>query len=162
MSEMKVARRLKQRRQGEFALIRKFEGEPFFGVQLAGTNAEEIGWAAALVESRGADLVDLNCGCPIDHFTRKGIGATLGRQPSRNRRIVESMKQSVARVPVTVTMDRLGIHFQLPGRPASWWPYSVVRAGQDPENPAHARLERGHTGEALVVLDATFLATLES
>ena len=107
ISEMTVARRLKQRRKGEFALIRKFEGEPFFGVQLAGTNPEEIGWAAALVESRGADLVDLNCGCPIDHFTRKGIGASLGRQPSRIRRIVESMKTSVTRIPVTVKL-RLG------------------------------------------------------
>jgi tRNA-dihydrouridine synthase 3 len=107
ISEMTVARRLKQRRRGEFALIRKFEGEPFFGVQLAGTNPEEIGWAAALVESRGADLVDLNCGCPIDHFTRKGIGASLGRQPSRIRRIVESMKTSVSRIPVTAKL-RLG------------------------------------------------------
>jgi tRNA-dihydrouridine synthase 3 len=107
ISEMTVARRLKQRRRGEFALIRKFEGEPFFGVQLAGTNPEEIGWGAALVESRGADLVDLNCGCPIDHFTRKGIGASLGRQPSRIRRIVESMKKSVSNIPVTVKL-RLG------------------------------------------------------
>ncbi len=107
MSEMTVARRLKQRRKGEFALIRKFEGEPFFGVQLAGTNPEELGWAAALVEARGADLVDLNCGCPIDHFTRKGIGASLGRQPARIRRIVESMKTSVTRIPVTVKL-RLG------------------------------------------------------
>ena len=107
MSEMTVARRLKQRRKGEFALIRKFEGEPFFGVQLAGTNPEEIGWAAALAESRGADLVDLNCGCPIDHFTHKGLGAALGRQPQRIRRIVESMKKSVTRIPVTVKL-RLG------------------------------------------------------
>ena len=67
-----------------------------------------------------------------------------------------------ARVPVTVTVDRLGIHFQLRDRPASWWPYSVVRAGPDPENAAHARVERGNTGEALVVLDATFLEALES
>ena len=107
ISEMTVARRLKQKRQSEFALIRKFEGEPFFGVQLAGTNPEEIGWAAALVESRGADLVDLNCGCPIDHFTHKGIGASLGRQPARIRRIVEAMKRSVTRIPVTVKL-RLG------------------------------------------------------
>lgn len=107
ISEMTVARRLKQRRKGEFALIRKFDGEPFFGVQLAGTNPEELGWAAALVESRGADLVDLNCGCPIDHFTRKGIGAALGRQPARIRRIVEAMKKSVTRIPVTVKL-RLG------------------------------------------------------
>ena len=107
ISEMTVARRLKQRRQGEFALIRRFEGEPFFGVQLAGTNPEELGWAAGLVESRGADLVDLNCGCPIDHFTRKGIGASLGRQPKRIRRIVEAMKRNVTRIPVTVKL-RLG------------------------------------------------------
>lgn len=107
ISEMTVARRLKQRRKSEFALIRKFEGEPFFGVQLAGTNAEEIGWAAALVESRGADLVDLNCGCPIDHFTRKGLGASLGRQPARIRRIAEAMKRSVTRIPVSVKL-RLG------------------------------------------------------
>ena len=107
ISEMTVARRLKQRRKSEFALIRKFEGEPVFGVQLAGTNPEEIGWAAALVESRGADLVDLNCGCPIDHFTHKGIGAALGRQPQRIRRITEAMKKAVTRIPVTVKL-RLG------------------------------------------------------
>ncbi len=107
MSEMTVARRLKQKRQGEFALIRRFAGEPFFGVQLAGTNPEELAWAAALVEARGADLVDLNCGCPIDHFTRKGIGASLGRQPSRQRRIVEAMKKSLTRIPVTAKI-RLG------------------------------------------------------
>jgi tRNA-dihydrouridine synthase 3 len=107
ISEMTVARRLKQRRKSEFALIRKFEGEPFFGVQLAGTNPEEIGWAAALAESRGADLVDLNCGCPIDHFTHKGIGAALGRQPQRIRRIAEAMKTAVTKIPVTVKL-RLG------------------------------------------------------
>lgn len=107
VSEMTVARRLKQRRKSEFALIRKFEGEPFFGVQLAGTNPEEIGWAAALVESRGADLVDLNCGCPIDHFTHKGLGASLGRQPQRIRRIAEAMKKAVTTIPVTVKL-RLG------------------------------------------------------
>jgi tRNA-dihydrouridine synthase 3 len=107
MSEMTVARRLKQRRKGEFALIRRFEDEPFFGVQLAGTNPDELGWAAGLVEARGADLVDLNCGCPIDHFTRKGIGASLGRKPSRLRRLVEAMKRGVTRIPVSAKI-RLG------------------------------------------------------
>jgi tRNA-dihydrouridine synthase 3 len=107
MSEMTVARRLKQRRRGEFALIRRAADEPFFGVQLAGTNPEEMGWAAGLVESRGADLVDVNFGCPIDHFTRKGLGASIGRQPGRIRRIVEAMKRGVERVPVTAKI-RLG------------------------------------------------------
>jgi tRNA-dihydrouridine synthase 3 len=107
VSEMTVARRLKQKRRSEYALIRRSPDEPCFGVQLAGTDPEEMGWAAALVESRGADFVDVNLGCPIDHFTRKGMGAALARQPKRVRRIVEAMKMLVTRVPVTVKF-RLG------------------------------------------------------
>ena len=106
VSEMVVARRLKQRRRGEFALIRRAPGEPCFGVQLAGNRPDEMAWAAALVEARGADFVDLNLGCPIDHFTRMGLGAALARQPGRVRRIVEAMRAAV-KVPVTVKI-RLG------------------------------------------------------
>lgn len=106
MSEMVVARRLKQRRKGEFALIRRAPDEPCFGVQLAGTNPDEMAWAAALVEARGADFVDVNLGCPIDHFTRKGLGAALARQPARVGRIVSRMVDAV-KVPVTVKI-RLG------------------------------------------------------
>ncbi|MEI6668659.1 MAG: tRNA-dihydrouridine synthase family protein [Acidobacteriota bacterium] len=107
MSEMTVARRLKQKRRGEYALIRRAPEESCFGVQLAGTNPEEMGWAAALVESRGADLVDLNAGCPIDYFTSKGLGAALSRQPARIGRIVDAMKRAVQQVPVSVKI-RLG------------------------------------------------------
>src|SRR5262245_2910764 len=106
VSEMVVARRLKQRRRGEFALIRRAPGEPCFGVQLAGNRPDEMAWAAALVEARGADFVDLNLGCPIDHFTRKGLGAALARQPNRVRRVVDAMRAAVS-VPVTVKI-RLG------------------------------------------------------
>ena len=106
VSEMVVARRLKQRRRGEFALIRRAPGEPCFGVQLAGNRPDEMAWAAALVAARGADFVDLNLGCPIDHFTRKGLGAALARQPNRVRRVVEAMRAAVS-VPVSVKI-RLG------------------------------------------------------
>ncbi len=106
VSEMAVARRLKQRRGSEFALLRKIPDEPCFGVQLAGNKPEEMAWAAQLAESRGADFIDVNLGCPIDHFTRMGLGAALGRQPNKVRRIVEAMKAAV-KVPVTVKV-RLG------------------------------------------------------
>jgi len=106
VSEMVVARRLKQRRRSEFALIRRAPAEPCFGVQLAGNKPEETAWAAALVEARGADFVDLNLGCPIDHFTRMGLGAALARQPGRVAKIVAAMRAAVS-VPVTVKI-RLG------------------------------------------------------
>ena len=107
MSEMALSRRLKQRRRGEFALIRRAPGERFFGVQLAGNRPDEMAWAAQLVEARGADLVDVNLGCPIEYFTSKGLGAALARQPGRVRRIVEAMTRGVQRIPITVKM-RLG------------------------------------------------------
>ena len=106
MSEMTVARRLKQKRRGEFALIRRAPEERFFGVQLAGNKPDEMAWAAELVASRGADLVDVNLGCPIEYFTSKGLGAALAREPKRVRRIVDAMKKAVA-IPVTVKI-RLG------------------------------------------------------
>ena len=106
VSEMVVARRLKQRRKSEFALIRRAPDEPCFGVQLAGNKPEEMAWAAALCEARGADFIDLNLGCPIDHFTRMGLGAALGRQPRRVARVVAAMRAAVA-IPVTVKI-RLG------------------------------------------------------
>jgi len=106
VSEMVVARRLKQRRQSEFALIRRAPDEPCFGVQLAGNKPDEMAWAAALAESRGADFIDVNLGCPIDHFTRMGLGAALGRQPSKVARIVAAMRAAV-KVPVMVKI-RLG------------------------------------------------------
>jgi tRNA-dihydrouridine synthase 3 len=106
VSEMVVARRLKQRRRSEFALIRRAPDEPCFGVQLAGNKPEEMAWAAALVEARGSDFVDVNLGCPIDHFTRMGLGAALARQPGRVRRIVDAMRAAVS-IPVTVKI-RLG------------------------------------------------------
>lgn len=106
MSEMVVARRLKQRRRGEFALIRRAPDEPCFGVQLAGNRPDEMAWAAALVEARGGDFVDVNLGCPIDVFTRRGLGAALARQPRRVAAIVTAMCAAVG-VPVTVKI-RLG------------------------------------------------------
>ena len=106
MSEMTVARRLKQKRRSEFALIRRAPDERFFGVQLAGNKPDEMAWAADLVASRGADLVDVNLGCPIDYFTSKGLGAALAREPNRVRRIVDAMKKAV-QIPVTVKI-RLG------------------------------------------------------
>jgi tRNA-dihydrouridine synthase 3 len=107
VSEMTVARRLKQKKRSEFALIRRAPDEPCFGVQLAGNQPDEMAWAAELVASRGAEFVDVNLGCPIDYFTSKGLGAALARQPKRVQRIVEEMVKALNGVPATVKI-RLG------------------------------------------------------
>ncbi|MBA2355738.1 MAG: tRNA dihydrouridine synthase [Luteitalea sp.] len=107
MSEMAVVRSLQHRKRSEFALIQRAPDERCFGVQLAGRTADELRWGAELVASRGADFVDLNLGCPIDEFTRRGLGAALLRKPRRVRDLVAAMKQGAGAIPVTVKI-RLG------------------------------------------------------
>jgi tRNA-dihydrouridine synthase 3 len=106
MGEMAVAFQLLKGKRSEFALIIRGKDERRFGVQLAGFNAEQMGEAAKIVEQKGADLVDVNCGCPVDLFTRKGLGSALLRRPTKIGQIVAAMTKAV-RIPVTVKI-RLG------------------------------------------------------
>ncbi len=107
MGEMALARKLQKQSRPEFALLRRAPSEKVFGVQLAGRQAEEMAWAAALAVERGADLVDINCGCPIDDMVRRGIGSALLQKPRRIAEMVTAMKRAVGEVPVTVKI-RLG------------------------------------------------------
>ena len=104
--EMAVARFVLKRKRGEMALLRRADDEPFFGAQLAGRIPEEMADAAVMAVERGADFVDVNLGCPIDAFCRKGLGAALMRKPNKVERIVAAMRAAID-VPLTVKM-RLG------------------------------------------------------
>jgi tRNA-dihydrouridine synthase 3 len=106
VGEMALAKQLLRGSRSEYALIRRASDERCFGVQLAGTKPEDLGEAAKIAESRGASFVDLNCGCPIDDMTRRGIGAALLQRPERIRRLLDAMVKAV-KVPVTVKI-RLG------------------------------------------------------
>ncbi len=103
VGEMAVVRKLLKGSSAEFALLKSHPDERFFGVQLADRSADTLAEGARLAESRGARFVDLNCGCPIDQITRRGLGASLLRMPSRLARLVGAMKAAV-RVPVTVKL----------------------------------------------------------
>jgi tRNA-dihydrouridine synthase 3 len=103
VGEMAVVRRLLKNSGAEFALLRSHPSEPFFGAQLADKKLETLAEGARIAESRGARFVDLNCGCPIDAITRRGLGASLLRKPARLGRLVEAMRNAV-KVPVTVKL----------------------------------------------------------
>ena len=61
--------------------------------------------AARMVEAAGADLVDINFGCPVRKVTKTGAGATLLDEPARAAAIVEAVANAVD-VPVSVKMRR--------------------------------------------------------
>jgi nifR3 family TIM-barrel protein len=75
-------------------------------VQLFGARPEWMARAAALAEEAGADLIDLNMGCPVRKVVRHGAGAALLKDFGLTLRIVKAVRQSI-RVPLTVK-TRLG------------------------------------------------------
>ena len=104
--EMAVARFVLKGKRAEMALLRRADDEPAFGAQLAGRVPQEMADAARIAVERGADFVDVNLGCPIDAFCRKGMGAALMRKPRKVEQLVAAMRAAID-VPLTVKI-RLG------------------------------------------------------
>lgn len=101
VGEMAVAKKVNERRRGELALLRVHPQDRPFGAQLADRDPATLAAAAATAEDMGSDFVDLNCGCPIDHFTSKGLGAAILRKPRRFGELIGAMRRAVT-IPVTV------------------------------------------------------------
>jgi len=86
--------------------ILEHTGEPGpLCVQIFGSNPENMARAAVIVEKMGADIIDLNMGCPTPKIVRNGEGAALMKTPELAARIVREVVFRV-RVPVTVKMRK--------------------------------------------------------
>jgi tRNA-dihydrouridine synthase B len=71
------------------------------GVQIFGCDPDRMGDAASMVEDMGADLVDVNMGCPVPKVTRTGSGAALMKDAMLAGAVIEKMVQRT-NIPVTV------------------------------------------------------------
>ena len=74
-------------------------------VQIFGSEPGLMAEAARMVEGAGADIVDINFGCPVRKVTKTGAGATLLDDPARACRIVDAVVRAVE-VPVSIKMRR--------------------------------------------------------
>ena len=74
-------------------------------VQIFGSDPPLMAEAARMVEGAGADLVDVNFGCPVRKVTKTGAGATMLEDPARACAVVKAVADAVS-VPVTVKMRR--------------------------------------------------------
>jgi len=77
-----------------------------FVIQLAGSDSYWMGEAARLSEDLGADIIDINMGCPAKEVTGKQSGSALMRDLRFALKMIESVVRNV-RVPITLKM-RLG------------------------------------------------------
>ncbi len=75
-------------------------------VQLAGCEARWMAHAARIVEAEGADIVDINFGCPAKRVTNGYAGSALMRVPELAQSLIEAVVEATT-LPVTVKM-RLG------------------------------------------------------
>lgn len=74
-------------------------------VQLFGSRADYLAEAAKMVRELGADIIDLNMGCPMPKIVNNGEGAALLREPKLAASLVQAA--TLAGLPVTVKM-RIG------------------------------------------------------
>ena len=104
-SEMVSCAGLSHRNERTLGYLRIGADEHPLAVQIFGSEAGVMAEAARMVEAAGADLVDINFGCPVRKVTKTGAGATLLEEPDRACRIVEHVAEAVD-VPVSVKMRR--------------------------------------------------------
>ncbi len=79
------------------------EEERPVSVQIFGGDPRVMADAAQVVESMGADIVDVNMGCPVPKIAKHNAGCSLMREPEHAASVIRAMTNAV-RIPVTVKM----------------------------------------------------------
>ena len=78
------------------------------GVQIFGSDTDVLAEAAQIVTDRGADLLNINMGCPTKKVVRAGAGAALMKSPARVAFILRAVRKTTS-LPLTVKI-RSGWH----------------------------------------------------
>lgn len=94
---------LTRENEKSFGMMRFRPEERPIGIQIFGSDVDRMARAAALVEASGADILDINCGCPVPKVVKRGGGCELMRQPERLYTILTAVRREVS-IPVTLKM----------------------------------------------------------
>lgn len=70
-------------------------------MQLVGSDIKALAEAARILEAKGADIIDLNMGCPVPKITKTGAGSALMREPLRAAATLRAIRAAV-KVPFTI------------------------------------------------------------
>lgn len=81
------------------------EEERPVSIQIFGGDPAKMAEAARIVEEMGANIVDVNMGCPVPKIAKHHAGCSLMREPAHAAEIISAMSQAV-KIPVTVKMRK--------------------------------------------------------
>lgn len=87
--------------QSQQRYIKKDPAEGPVSFQLSSNNPVELAEATKRVTDYGADLIDLNCGCPMNKIRSKGTGSRLLEEPAQLYQLITAMKQNT-HLPVSI------------------------------------------------------------
>jgi nifR3 family TIM-barrel protein len=79
------------------------EEERPFAVQIFGGQPGRMAMGAEMAEEVGADILDVNCGCPAPKVVKNGGGSGLLREPDRLELILKEIKRSIT-IPLTLKL----------------------------------------------------------
>jgi nifR3 family TIM-barrel protein len=106
VAEMTAGAQLVEARPDAMRRIARTPGPAPLVIQLAGREAEWMARGAMVAQDHGADVLDINMGCPAKQVTNGAAGSALMRDPCHALTLIEAVVR-VARAPVTLKM-RLG------------------------------------------------------
>jgi nifR3 family TIM-barrel protein len=100
-SEMVSSEGLVRNKASTKMLLQSHPEEKPLAIQLFGSDPKVVAEAARIVADEGADIIDLNMGCPVPKVVRQGAGAALLRDAATAAILVDAVRQAVS-IPVTV------------------------------------------------------------
>jgi nifR3 family TIM-barrel protein len=100
-SEMVSSEGLVRNKASTKMLLQSHSEEKPLAIQLFGSNPKVVAEAARIAADEGADIIDLNMGCPVPKVVRQGAGAALLRDVATVAILVDAVRQAVS-IPVTV------------------------------------------------------------
>jgi tRNA-dihydrouridine synthase B len=77
------------------------EAERPISIQIFGSDSRRMAESAAMVEEMGADIVDINAGCPVKKVVKQGGGSNLLRELPLLEKIIKEVRKAI-RVPLTI------------------------------------------------------------
>ncbi|HZQ15400.1 MAG TPA: tRNA-dihydrouridine synthase [Gaiellaceae bacterium] len=104
-SEMVSVAGIRHRNERTLGYLRVGRDEHPLAIQIFGSDPGAMAEAARMVEAAGADVVDVNFGCPVKKVTKTGAGASLLDDPRQACRLVEAVASATS-LPVSVKMRR--------------------------------------------------------